>query len=755
MTAKLEDQVYASATAYGHHAIAVLTPRVALLIEDARSRYRQGYNGKHFKDVASHLDGIEAEALANIALKVVFDQIFSPPSRRIKDGSYDTVRSITHAIGAAVMHEIQIRHYEKEAPGLLASLKKNYWHKACGTRQKRSVAQVIMNRCNVHWTSWPAELQIRLGGWILDYILGSCTWFSLVKKANGKKVTTHLEPSEDLLLVKDDIIQKALACSCLTWPMLIEPNDWSAEHRGGYLLNELIGLTPMVRGSHVPSISEGTPTAFVNRLQKVAYRVNRFVLGVAQELAAQGRGVGKFQPIQILPLPPKPVDIAENYDSRKAYRRAAAETSNFNALAYKKSIRTRSVIEVAERFKDFDRFFLPWSFDYRGRAYPIPAFLHPHDTDFGKSLVRFADECPITDKAQEWLAFQVGTTYGLDKKPIKDRIQWARDNHALITAVAINPVQWIGAWEAADEPWQFLAACEEYHACCIAQTRQTTGLPVAIDATCSGLQVLAGLAKDATAAAMVNVTPGDEPRDAYAVVAEKAAPNVPESIRPHLNRKVVKRVVMTIPYNAKPHSNRTYIRDALREAGVEITSEELTDTVKAVRDAVAEVLPGPMAVMEWIEDSVKELMAAGATELNWTSPSGFPVHQRINRLRTKEINLRLMGRIRVSIIDGHTGPDVQRHKNSTSPNFIHSIDAAMLHMAFHNYMKPFTVIHDSIWSRATDMEEISQLIRQTYRFVFKADVLQAWADEVGATTKPPIIGDLNVEDVLDSTYFFS
>ena len=755
MTAKLENQVYASATVYGHHAIGALMPKVALMIEDARSRYRQGVNGRHFKDVAKHLDDIEAEALANIALKVVFDQIFSPPCRRIKDGSYDTVRSITHAIGAAVMHEIQIRHYEKEAPGLLVSLKKNYWHAACGTRQKRSIAQVIMGRCGVNWASWSSELQTRLGGWLLDYILGSCTWFNLVKRNQGKKVTTHLEASEDLLLIKDEVIVRALAFSCLTWPMLIEPNDWSTSHRGGYLLNELVGLTPMVRGSHVPSISEGTPTDFVNRLQKVAYRVNSYVLGVAQELAAQGRGVGKFQPLQILPLPQKPVDIAENYDSRKAYRRAAAEVNNVNALAYKKSIRTRSILEVAQRFQDSDRFFLPWSFDYRGRAYPIPAFLHPHDTDFGKSLIRFSDESPVTGKAEEWLAFQVGTTYGLDKEPIQDRIQWARENHDLIKAVADDPIQWRSLWESADEPWQFLAACEEYAACCIHQTRQTTGLPVAIDATCSGLQVLAGLAKDATAASMVNVTPGERPRDAYAVVAEKAAPHVPETIRPHLNRKVVKRVVMTIPYNAKPHSNRTYIREALKEAGQEITKEELTQTVKAVRDAVAEVLPGPMAVMGWIEDTVRQLMADGATELVWTSPSGFVVHQQINRLSTKEINLRLMGRVRVSIIDGHTGPDIQRHKNSTSPNFIHSIDAAMLHLAFHDYRKPFTVIHDSIWSRATDMEEISHLIRQTYRNVFSGDVLQNWANEIGATTKPPIIGDLSVEDVLDSTYFFS
>ena len=69
---------------------------------------------------------------------------------------------------------------------------------------------------------------------------------------------------------------------------------------------------------------------------------------------------------------------------------------------------------------------------------------------------------------------------------------------------------------------------------------QFTGLMVATDATCSGLQILAGLAKDKNCS-FVNVTPSDKPQDAYAVIAKAALPNVPESIKPHMDRKVCKR----------------------------------------------------------------------------------------------------------------------------------------------------------------------------------------------------------------------
>ena len=48
---------------------------------------------------------------------------------------------------------------------------------------------------------------------------------------------------------------------------------------------------------------------------------------------------------------------------------------------------------------------------------------------------------------------------------------------------------------------------------------------VATDATCSGIQVLAGLARDASAGALTNVLPSDEPQDAYKVIAESAKPS--------------------------------------------------------------------------------------------------------------------------------------------------------------------------------------------------------------------------------------
>ena len=105
-------------------------------------------------------------------------------------------------------------------------------------------------------------------------------------------------------------------------------------------------------GAIPPVYREKLQSTFLNKIQKVAYTLNPFVVDVAETLMAKGRQVGKFIPVVDIPLPPKPVDIAENYDSRKDYRRRAAEVMNINAQAFQKSCRTRMTMNAVKVFKN-------------------------------------------------------------------------------------------------------------------------------------------------------------------------------------------------------------------------------------------------------------------------------------------------------------------------------------------------------------------------------------------------------------------
>ena len=750
---KLEDKEYASASVYGVASIEQLLPLVVGRIQATTNRIKEGKIGVAFREIQKYLADIEAEAAAAIACKVTFDKVFSNKPKA------NQVQSVTEAIGQAVENECMMRHYERKVPGLLHTIKENYFHRSIGTHQKVKVITTLMNRYDVpHWECWGRTNRIKLGSWLIDCIIESSGWFTREMRQEGRKRHNYIIPSTHFLSIKEEVMATAELFSPLAWPMLIEPNDWTDERQGGYLLNEVMRGYDMVRRGDPRCIQGETPINFLNKIQKVGYTLNPFIVGVAETLLERGIQVGKFIPIVELPLPPKPYDIAENKEARHDYNRKAAEVHNTNAQAFQRSCRTRMTMNAVKVFKDKEKFFIPWSFDYRGRAYPIPAFLTPQDTDFGKSLLKFHEVSYVTEESMDWLAFQVATTYGrgLDKATIQERLEWVEANQDLIKRIALDPISYLHEWEVADEPWTFLAACDEFYHCVIECDRHMTDLPVAVDATCSGLQILAGLARDASTARLVNVLPSEKPQDAYKVIADQARPHVPECIKPHMDRKTTKRTVMTVPYNAKPFSNRGYIRQALKEKGVEVEKDDLTATVKAVRDAMNVIVPGPMKVMKWIESEVAAAIDRGAKELQWVTPSGFVVTQKLMKKKVQEIELQLLGRcqIRIAVEDGDK-VDRSHHKNATAPNLIHSLDASLLHLSALRFDAPISLIHDSVLCRATDMSVLSAIVRETYMHLFaEHDYLKTFAQYIGAENEPPMCNTLEPASVIESTYFF-
>jgi DNA-directed RNA polymerase len=745
---RLQEKSYASASVYGTASISSALPSVMKDIDTCRAKLRKGQAGQYYRPVAEHLDNLESLAIATIGLKITFDLVFSMK----RDA--DLLPTIIVSIGTSLEHECRFRWYKENHPELMKYIEDKYYHESCGTHQKTSIASVIFNRHDIVWPSWHIKTRAALGGWVLDRVMGTTGWFTKLTETRGRRSVCRVVPTPEFMEIREQLINTAEMFSGIPWPMLVEPNDWTNERAGGYLTNELMRGHELTRRGKGAVKHGDIPLKFLNKLQKVKYRVNHHVLEVAQHFKEKGIKVGKFIPISEAFKPPKPPDIDDNAEARQAWKRMMAEAYNADRMNFKRSVRTRTQLEAAEKFKDKE-YYLCWSFDYRGRTYPICAYLSPQDTDFGKSLIRFADESFVTPESESWLAFQVATTFGLDKAPMAERLEWVRENHDLITKVATDPIDNLPEWEVVEEPWQFMAACHEYYHCCILCDKQTTGLMVAVDATCSGLQILAGLAKDQSTASLVNVCPGDRPSDAYKAVAEEAKKYLPVELHPWMTRKTTKRTVMTIPYNATRSSSWGYIREALIEQGFEPEKSQVSEVVSAVYQSMDAIVPGPMRVMRWIKAHVGQYIRSGATEVEWTTPSGFVVNQQRNKRETERLKLQLLGTTQVTLSVGEGDPCPNRHKSSTAPNLIHSLDASILHETFQRFNGPFTVIHDSVLCRATDMGTLNQLVRETYTDIFTRDCwLSKFGEAINAAEPPPIVGTLDPEVVENSTYFF-
>ena len=492
----------------------------------------------------------------------------------------------------------------------------------------------------------------------------------------------------------------------------------------------------------------------LNLLQKVPYRINDRVLELANFCMEQRLTVGKFRAEEPTPPPPKPEpwETASEED-KLSYRRMRTEIEDQNSALAQKNYRTTEALYVANKYKK-DTFWIPWSFDFRGRVYPIPTSLSPQGTDFDKSLIYFEEEGTVNEW---WLAFHVATTYGLDKAPMNERIDWVNKNHDFLSLVANDPEGTISEWSSAEEPWCFIAAAIEYYQCVIKGTKKTSGLPCSVDATCSGLQHLSALALDRTAAEMVNVVPTDKPSDGYKIVAEKAKEILPEHLHDHITRKVTKRTVMTTPYGVTENSARDYIRQELK--GIELEKGELQQIVKAIyRYGVRQVFDGPCRSMEFIQKVAGERIKSGATTIEWITPSGFPVVQEYRRNEAETVNTKLLGqRVRCELLKEweERQIDLQKAKTAASPNLIHSLDAALLHLVFAEWDRPFTVIHDCVLGRSCDMDSMGSAIRDKFVEIYSQPVLKDWSRQLGVDFDESVmLNTLDINDVQQSAYFF-
>ena len=256
-TKDLENKSYASASEYGRASIDQLLPLVSKRIHTKLNDRLNRATGYQLK-LLNYIAKLEPDAAAAIACKRTFDKVFShkkDDNRLIK---------VAESIGQAIEAECQMRHYEETSPGLLAVLKKNYWHQSKGTQQKLTAIQTVINRYDIpRWISWGNMTNIKVGGWYLDVVCEASGWFDK-QFIQRKKKDTYIVPTEEFLKNKEDIIKIVELFSPLTWPMLIPPRDWSNLEAGGYYLNALTKCHEMVRRGAALSIQGNTPLTFLN-----------------------------------------------------------------------------------------------------------------------------------------------------------------------------------------------------------------------------------------------------------------------------------------------------------------------------------------------------------------------------------------------------------------------------------------------------------------------------------------------------------
>lgn len=502
-----------------------------------------------------------------------------------------------------------------------------------------------------------------------------------------------------------------------------------------------------------------------------------------------------------------------NKEAFKKWKRKSTQVYTANISKRSKRLTVIRLLKLAEKFIDEDNIYFPQQLDYRGRMYSIPSYLSPQGQDWGKGLLEFAVAKPLENiESVKWLAIHGANVYGQDKLSLDDRFLWVLENENNIIAAAADPVH-NSFWQKADKPTQFLAFCFEwsdYIEACNNGAVFYSRLPIAMDGSCNGSQIYSLLLRDEDGAKATNVIPsGDKPSDIYQIVADKVIDKLKviqvtgqirytktgqiaydeKTLSKHLlelgiNRSATKKQVMTVVYAATFDSCKAYTLEWLKSACQEKPDNELNilydaQTLRYPANFLAELIWQAMREtivkayegMEYLQ-AVAGIVSKEQLPIYWTAPTGFKVLQAKKEEKSVEVKTQIGTRIKMIIKEELPRISTGKQKLSVAPNFIHSLDASVMmktiEKANRKGVTHFSMIHDSYGTHAADAPALANILREAFVEMFSDDILQSWSEEVLQILPKqedkrkkieipelPVFGTLNLQEVLESPYFFA
>lgn len=724
---------------------------------------------------------VSAEFIAVIILKSVLD---------IHGHGFDdpTSAKVAKFIGGRLEDELRFAFYEITAPQEVVDAAWKRVTEAGSTPFYRRlstklITEKLLNELEPEaekWSSWDAGYKCSMGLLLLEFT----TKFGIIQKENvrvGKKTKGYVkltpeyidyferyyEAMEDIAYFRKPLIEKPLE-----WQYLPGPSIHNTT--GGYHTDKLRNQLPMCRGyAHQTEFSEQS-VRYLNTLGRTAYCVDHEILLVAQHLKDKSICVGTFLPYQRSqsldePMPPDLVALPTDHPERIAWRMEKREQHERHNEMVKKSIRSVRSLQAAQEFLKEPRFYLSWSFDYRGRAYPCQPWLQPQSTEFEKSLIRFADGCKVDQRAEFWIAQALASCYNGTSKSLKERVEWTHSNWELISQVASEPLNSITLWEQAKEPFQFLQMAIEYYKVIITQTQHLWYLPIGVDATCSGLQLLSGCLRDEKGMKHSNVlppsSPDADPEDAYMLVLDEAR-RLAEKKHPELTQYLIHRnlgkTTMVMLYGATTLTVKNRVRDAFVNLGIygndkEIDYKKAYQIAKLVQQASANVFPKAFKALGWLKELATQASNLQLDAFSWVTPSGDTISYRYFKTDTISLRLPHLGKVKIPV-DSSRELDYKGMISALCPSYIHSLDASLLKIAFDEWNRPLTSIHDCFKCLPTEMDRAQEAIRRAFYTVCDGNPLDRLAEGLQVHTEalerlPQGKGDLR--QVLNSTYLFN
>lgn len=331
---------------------------------------------------------------------------------------------------------------------------------------------------------------------------------------------------------------------------------------------------------------------------------------------------------------------------------------------------------MRQAVSDIDEFYLGHRFDKRGRLYSDGYLLNYQADEWCKAAISPCIKAEkLTKEGWRQMDIDLANHCGLDKANYDVRVKAVKESYdttSVNNGKVKKPLLARKNLNAREE-----AIANDY----------ISDYVVGVDATASGMQILAILANCSETAKLTNLTDISTCYDIYGEACQKILEHTKSDLEISDIRDIVKKALMTRGYNS-----RKQVEDALDELflkGIKLTLQKLisildiSDKVKACKDAMNNVLISTFSKLPDSEQIVRYTMPDGfVVEFANIRKASIPCYRKLYHFTYKFDRL---------------GWDKKLNWRALAPNLVHSIDAYICREMIRRCSFQIVTIHDCFY----------------------------------------------------------
>lgn len=504
-------------------------------------------------------------------------------------------------------------------------------------------------------------------------------------------------------------------------PMICLPNKWSETEYGGFLSNKII-KEEIITGSkfhdHLTETKNNLYKA-VNYFNSIKFKINKPLLKFLEQ-------EGNI--------------ILQHY----------LETLDNNS----EKLQAIMTLKIANSFSELTvPFYINTHADWRGRIYTQSFFITYQGSELSSSLIQYFEGQTMTESGLNYLYIYGANCYNennISKKNFIDRINWVKLNYNKIISLDIVFIL------KAESVFLFTAFCLNMREL----EKDKNALiytPIFLDATCSGIQHLAGLLKDQEVGERVNLISQDDNEDVADIYSDLIKP-INEAINQYgeshkdcesfkyieLKREHIKTPIMTKNYNVSTIGIANQLRSKFKQihkSGGSNKNDKTTSYIvpsktnfvvlnyyqvfilaQIIDEQIFKSLPSLKVIYNYFKDIIKLTVVLNIPCV-WFTPSGLKLTQHYNISEQNKVSIRFGKSSNTVVLRRKTSKlDKKKQVQAIIPNIIHSLDAShlinLINTAISNKFNQIITVHDCFGSQANDVAKLIDLVKKEFILLY-------------------------------------